>query len=214
MTSKTVIIGAGGHAKVIIDILQDAGVPLAGCISANPDIRDVLGVPVIGGDGELPKLFESGIHSAFIAIGDNRRRRELSRTIRALGFHLVNAISPHAVVARSAKLGQGIAIMPGAVINACARIGDGAIINTGATVDHDCVIGEYAHVAPGCSLAGCVTLGEGAFLGTGSRAIPEVSVGAWTTVGAGGVIIRNLGEHAVAVGVPAIVIKVKGSISG
>jgi UDP-perosamine 4-acetyltransferase len=212
MTGQTIIVGAGGHAKVIIDILQDAGIQPVGCTSTDRDVKDVLGVPVVGGDSELPRLFANGVRLAFIAIGDNRKRMEVSRAVCAIGFQLINAISLRAVVARSAQLGQGIAIMPGVVINACAQIGDGAIINTGATVDHDCIIGDYAHVAPGANLAGCVRVGEGAFLGTGSRAIPDVSVGAWTTVGAGGVIIRNLREHVVAVGVPAVVIKAKRAI--
>lgn len=212
MTGQPVVIGAGGHAKVIIDILQDAGCRPIGCTTTDPNVKDVLGVPVLGNDSELPRLYSDGVRTAFIAIGDNRKRLKISNAVRAIGFQLMNAISPHAVIARSARLGQGIAVMPGVVINACAQIGDGAIINTGATIDHDCIIGDYAHVAPGSNLAGCVRLGEGAFLGTGSRAIPEVSVGSWTTVGAGGVIIRNLPENVVAVGVPAAAIKAKGAV--
>jgi len=207
MKEPLVIIGGGGHAKVVIDILQDAGVPLCCCVVADREVKEVLGVPVVGDDSVLPRLFADGIRSAMVAVGDNRKRMEITHAVRTLGFRLANAISPRAVVSRSVRLGAGIAIMPGAVVNAGSQIGDGAIINTGATVDHDCVIGAYAHVAPGTNLAGKVRLGEGAFLGVGSRAIPGITVGAWTTVGAGGVVIRDLGENVVAVGVPAVVIR-------
>jgi len=203
-----VVVGGGGHAKVIIEILQDAGkYEVAGCTVPYPAPNSLLDVPVLGDDSQLSNIYASGVHHAIIAIGNNRLRRKLAQLVVATGFALVNAVSPQAVLSRRVELGVGLAIMAGAVINTCSRIGDGCIINTGATVDHDCVIGNWAHIAPGTNLAGCVKVGDGAFMGIGSRAIPGISVGEWTTVGAGAVVICDLPPGVTAVGVPA---KVKG----
>jgi UDP-perosamine 4-acetyltransferase len=200
---QVVVIGGGGHAKVIIEILQDAGLfEVAGCTAPGRETR-VLDVPVLGDDSQLPRIYASGVRNAFVGIGDNRLRRALAQNVLAVGFNLVNAISPRAALSRRVETGVGVAVMAGAVINACCRLGDGCIINTGATVDHDCAIGDWAHIAPGTNLAGCVTVGEGAFLGIGSRVIPKITLGAWTTVGAGAVVIRDLPAAVTAVGVPA-----------
>jgi UDP-perosamine 4-acetyltransferase len=203
-----IIVGAGGHAKVIIDILEDAGeFEPVGCTSREPDRQSLCGVRVVGGDEALPEILRSGVTRAFVAIGSNRVRAEAMLRIQAMGFALVNAISPRAAVSRRARLGDGVAVMPGAVINVDSVVADGAIINTGATVDHDCRIGRCAHIAPGSNVAGRVTVGEGVLLGTGSRVIPDRSIGAWAVVGAGSVVIRDLPDHVTAVGIPARVIR-------
>jgi UDP-perosamine 4-acetyltransferase len=212
MTDRVVILGASGHAKVIIDILQDAGgLEIVGCTSGDPGAAPLLGIPVLGDDSVLPGLYASGVRKAFVAVGSNRLRQKLIRHVSALGFEPVQAVSPKAVVSRRAALGAGVAVMPGAVINVCSRLGDGVIVNTGATVDHDCVLEPYVHIAPGTNLAGCVHLGEGAFLGTGARVIPQISIGPWSVVGAGAVVIRDIPGFATAVGVPAAVIRMERS---
>jgi UDP-perosamine 4-acetyltransferase len=209
--TAVVIIGAGGHAKVIIDILQEReDCELAGCVSADPDIHTVLDVPVVGGDDALPGLLSSGVRHAFVAVGENRLRATLTRRAVGLGFSIVNAVSRHAVLSPRVALGAGIAVMPGAVINVDTVVADGAIINTGATVDHDCRIGAYAHLGPGTNLAGTVVIGDGAFLGAGSCVIPGRTVGAWSTVGAGAVVVRDIAEGVTAAGVPARVMKRTG----
>jgi UDP-perosamine 4-acetyltransferase len=197
-----VIVGAGGHAKVIIDLLQERGeIELAGCVSR--ESGEVLGLPWLGDDDALPGILASGLRRAFVAIGDNRLRSELLRRLTGLGFAMVNAISSQAVVSRRAALGTCVAVMPGAVVNVDTIVEDGAIINTSAHVDHDCRIGACAHIGPGTALAGNVTIGEGAFLGVGSRVIPRRTVGAWSTLGAGAVVVRDIPSHVTAVGVPA-----------
>ena len=201
---RTVVIGAGGHAKVVLDILLDLDqTQIVGCVSTESTGSPLLGLPILGGDEVLPRLRADNVTHAFIAIGDNQVRAKLQRRVEASGFLLINAISRHAVLSDRVTLGTGIAIMPGAVINVDTVVGDGAIINTRASIDHDGNIGAFAHIGPGSTLAGNVTVGEGAFLGAGTTVIPRRSIGAWTTAGAGAVIVRDLPEGVIAVGVPA-----------
>lgn len=207
MNREIVVIGAGGHAKVCIEILRAMGHAVALCVGASDSGTHCLGVPVVQGDETLARLRAEGYERAFVAIGSNQGRDRLVRTARQHGFQLVNAISPAALISPSALIGHGVAIMAGAVINAQAVIEDGAIVNTGATVDHDCHIGYCSHVAPQCGLAGAVRVGELAFLGIGCKVIPSVSIGARATVGAGGVVICDIDADEVAVGVPAVVLR-------
>jgi UDP-perosamine 4-acetyltransferase len=207
MSAGVVIIGGGGHAKVVIESLRASGHAVAAIVDADPTPREVLGVPVVGDDLKLPALKEQGLSQLFVAIGDNRLREKLGRKAQSLGFVLVNAIHPSAVISPSAKLGQGVAVMAGVAINADTDVGDLAIINTGAVVDHDGRLGVACHLGPACALAGGVNIGDRAFLGVGARAIPGVTIGADTTVGAGGVVVRDLPEAVLAIGVPA---KIKG----
>lgn len=206
MKQSIVVVGAGGHAKVCIELLQAMGETVLCCVGAGDSGATCLGIPVLDGDHHLARLRGEGQTRAFVALGPNRLRERLGKHVRELGFELVNAISPRAVVSPSATLGSGVAVMAGAVINAEARIGDLAIVNTGATVDHDCEVGTAAHLAPQCALAGNVRIGASAFLGVGCRAIPEVQVGAGATVGAGAVIISPIPPGVTAVGIPARVL--------
>jgi UDP-perosamine 4-acetyltransferase len=204
-----VVIGGGGHAKVVIDVLQENGVPVTAFTSSNPEPDTLLGVPRAGGDEILPELFAQGVRQAFVALGDNRIRWERLTWAAALGFSLINVISQRAHVSRHASCGQGVLVMPGAAVNAGARLDDGVIINTNASVDHDCEIGACAHVAPNAALAGRVRVGEGAFLGTGCSVIPGLEIGAWAIVGAGAVVIESLVGSRVYAGVPARMIPSK-----
>jgi UDP-perosamine 4-acetyltransferase len=199
-----VIIGAGGHAKVVIEVLRASGTfQIAGLIDQDAARSPILGLSILGTDADLPRLRHEGIRHAFVGIGDNLRRVQVGRHMRQIGFEMVNAISPAAVVSDSAKLGCGIAVMAGAVINAEARIDDLSVINTCASVDHDCWIAEGVHVAVGCSIAGNVKIGRLAFLGAGATVIPGVSVGENALIGAGACVVRDVPDGARAWGVPA-----------
>lgn len=202
-----VVLGAGGHAKVVIEILRANGETVDYCVSGTHGAETCVGVSVLEGDEHLPTLRQKGYCRAFVAIGSNAIRQRVADVVRRVGFQLINAISPHAIISPSVRLGVGIAIMAGAIINAASVIADLVIVNTGATIDHDCCIGRGVHIAPQCTLAGNVIVGEGAFLGTGATAIPRMQIGRRATVGAGAVVIRNIPDGAVAVGVPARVVK-------
>lgn len=198
-----VVIGGGGHAKVVIGALQAAGRLV---IAVHDDDAAtwgsaLLGVRVVGPISAVRKEhYEFGV----IAIGDNVARKAISEEVK---LQWITVTHPTAYVHPSVRLGVGSVLCAGAVLQPETKIGDHVIVNTGATVDHDCMIGDFVHIAPGANLAGAVQLGEGAFLGIGSAVIPGVSVGAWTVVGAGGVVTRSLPDHVVAFGVPA---KIKG----
>lgn len=207
MQRQIVVLGAGGHARVVIDILEEAGAGLVvGCLCPETGLSDQLGYPILGGDDRLPELARSGIRSAVVAVGENGLRRKLSLWVLDNGIELITAVSPKASVSRKAAIGKGSVIAPAAAVNACAAIGEGVIINTSASVDHDCEIGAYSHIAPGAHLAGKVVVGEGALIGIGASILPGVRIGAWATVGAGAVVHRDVADHSMVVGVPAAVL--------
>jgi UDP-perosamine 4-acetyltransferase len=199
------IVGAGGHAKVVIEILRELGKwNIVGLTDQDPTPRRLAGADVLGSDDAvLGPLRSQGVGHAIVAVGDNLRRQQLGRRVRAEGFALANAISPAAQVSASARIGAGVAIVAGAVINAEAVIGDCVIINTLAGVDHDCVLGEAVHVAPGVVLAGRVRVGARTLIGAGASAIPGVTIGSDVVVGSGAAVIDNIPDGVTAVGVPA-----------
>lgn len=207
MTKGIVIVGAGGHAKVCIELLQAMGEEVSYCIGNDDSVKECLGLPVLQGNQTIQALYEEGYSRIFIAIGLNSAREQLAALALAQGYQLVNAISPKAIISPSASIGRGVAIMASAVINAETTIDDLAIINTGATIDHDCRIGKAVHIAPQSALAGNVRIGAQSFLGLGSKVLPNLEIGEKTMIGAGSVVISNINSAATAVGVPAVIIK-------
>ena len=158
--TKVIGFGAGGHARVIIDILTTiGGFEIVGFLDQNPILwgKKILGILVLGGDDLRDELQARGVRSAFIGVGSIENvepRKRLYETARKFGFVIVRSIHPRAVVAESAVLGDGPMVMAGAIINPAARIGNNVIINTGAIVEHDCVIGDHSHIATGARLGG------------------------------------------------------------
>jgi sugar O-acyltransferase (sialic acid O-acetyltransferase NeuD family) len=192
------IIGAGGHASVVVSTLRGAGIEMLRVVDDDPGKhgQDVLGIPI-----EDTGILARADTTAIIAVGGNDTRRKLAA--RFEGVKWTTAVHPSAYVHPTAQLGPGTVVFAGSVIQPNAKIGAHAIINTGVTIDHDCVIGDFVHLAPGTHLAGEVQIGEGSFLGVGCSVIPSMRIGSWTTVGAGGVVIRDLPDRVTAVGVPA-----------
>jgi sugar O-acyltransferase (sialic acid O-acetyltransferase NeuD family) len=198
-----VVVGAGGHAIVVADILLAAGERVAGFIDERREPGElVLGLPVLG-----PFEWCRGrkVHAA-LGLGDNRKREESMERCQAFGATILRAIHPRAVVSASATLGEGVAVMALAVINPNARVGEGAIINTAAVVEHDCVVGSFAHVSPNAALAGGCHIGRYAQLGIGASMLPGKKVGESAVVGGGAVVISDIPDAAIAVGVPARVL--------
>jgi len=200
----TIIIGAGGHAKVVAATALDLGIIIDGIYDDDPEKwgTSILGMPVLGPPSDMKKR---GSLKAVLAIGDNATRKRFADSFN--GCEWVTLIHPDAFVHPSVAVGKGTVIFAHAVIQPDAILGDHCIINTGATVDHDCTIGDFCHIAPGVNLAGDVRIGEGVFLGIGSSVIVGKNIGEWTTVGAGGVVTTDIPSHSVAVGIPARTLK-------
>lgn len=200
---ELVLVGAGGHAKVCIELLGAMGKHVAFCVGAKGSPQQCLGIPVLEGDEHITRLRSQGYTRIFIAIGCNQIRNRLADLAMKQGYVLENAISPRAVVSPSAKIGQGVAVMAGAVINADATVGDLSIVNTGASIDHDCIIGRAVHISPHSALAGNVQVGDSAFLGIGTTVVPEIVIGQNAVIGAGSVVLSRIPAGTTAFGVPA-----------
>jgi sugar O-acyltransferase (sialic acid O-acetyltransferase NeuD family) len=207
---EVVIAGAGGHGRVVLDILRAQGThTVRGFLDANQDLHgtEVDGLGVLGHLNLLSKLKSSGVGGAIVAIGDNRVRQRYAEKLQLAGLELVNAIHPSAVLSATVSVGRNVVVAPGVIVCVGAAIGDSVILNTRATIDHECEIGEAAHIAPGVTLAGRVRVGEGAFIGIGANVLPCMTIGAYAIVGGGALVRRDVPDGATAVGVPARVIK-------
>lgn len=209
MPNSVVGLGAGGHAKVIIDILRLSEKWNIACLlDFNSDLKGktIYGVPVLGDDALLPSLLSQQITHAFLgvgSVGDPSKRISLFTTLIQLGFDIVDVIHPSAVISPSVSMGKGPMVMAGVMINADTRIGDNVIINTGAVVEHDCRIGSHAHVATGAKLSGGVIVGEGAHIGTGAAIRNHITIGKHAVVGVGAAVVNDVPEGVVVGGTPA-----------
>ena len=200
---RVVILGAGGHAQVVADILwrmRDAGqdiLPLA-YLDDNVALhgQTFLDVPVLGA---TDRLSEIDYEAVIVAIGGNPIRQRLFLDLQAKGATLAIARHPTAVIAPDVQIGPGSMICANVVVNTGAVIGQNVILNTACTVDHHNRIGDHAHIAPGVHLGGDVWVGEGALVGIGATVLPQRRIGCWATVGGGAVIVRDVaaGETAV-----------------
>jgi UDP-perosamine 4-acetyltransferase len=201
---RLVVIGAGGHAKVVIEAIRAAAVgEVTGLIDPAPAAPRLLGVPVLGGDEMLARLRGEGIGAAVVALGDNALRERIGHRLRELEFVLPCVVHPAALISPTAGLADGAVIMAAAVVGTETVIGRLAIVNTGAVVDHDNRIGIAAHVGPACGLAGNVHVGDRALVGVGSVVRPGIRIGADAIVGAGAAVVADVPDGAVVGGVPA-----------
>jgi len=203
---RVLILGAGGHGRVVLDILLQAAHQVVGFLDNNPDIhgRRIDGLPVLGSTGDLPRLAErANVDGVIVAIGDNGVRRGLAREVEAAGLELINAIHPSAALAHNATLGRNVVVAAGVVVCAHCQIGDSVILNTGCIIDHQTMIGEGSHICPGVRIAGRVKVEAGAFIGIGATIIPKITLGCESIVGAGAVVIEDVPPMATVVGVPA-----------
>jgi UDP-perosamine 4-acetyltransferase len=206
---QIVIIGAGGHGKVVADIIRASSEWDPVCfVDANPALvgKTILRLPVVGQANLLPKIRSQGVVAAVIAIGDNRARATYARMAAQLGFQLPAIVHPSAIVSPTATLGANVVVAAGVVVGVEASVTDHAILNTGCVVDHECRIGEAAHIGPAAALAGRVSVGSGAFVGLGSRVIQCLSIGRDATVGAGAVVTRDVPDGVTVIGVPARIV--------
>jgi UDP-N-acetylbacillosamine N-acetyltransferase len=203
---RVFIYGAGGHAKVVAEVLRLNGHQVAGFIDGvNVDRKgaDFYGSKILGGDEVLGDLLRAGIKKFVVGFGDNRHRLKAAERLKAMGFELLTALHPNAVCAADVLIGEGTVVASGAVVGPSSRIGRNAIVNTQASLDHDCVVGDGAHVGPGAIVTGVVEVGECAWIGAGAVIADHKSIGAEAIVGAGAVVVKDVPEAVIVMGVPA-----------
>lgn len=194
---RLLIVGAGGHAKVVLDAALAAGLEIAGVIGQQGRATELLGYQVSDA--------HHGIEAdGFIAAtGDNAARAEEHRRYVSYGLRPLSVIHPSAVLADGVVIGEGTFVAAGVVVNVGATVGDDVVLNTGCRIDHDCVVGNHALIGPGANLCGSVHAGEGCLVGVGASVVPGARIGEWSVVGAGAAVIGDLPPRMVCVGVPA-----------
>lgn len=197
--SDVIIIGTGGHAKVIADIVLCAGDHLVGFLTNDIDKKEFLGKPILGSDADYKKCKDCYL---IIAIGNPNVRERIATSM--IGAKWYTAIHPSAIISTiDTVIGEGTVVMANAVINPCSKIGNHCIINTNATVEHDNIVGDFAHISVGTKLAGTVKIGKRTWVGVGATVKNGISVCEDCMIGAGAVVVKNIIESGTYVGVPA-----------
>lgn len=203
MKTPLLILGCGGHGRVVADAALDCGYEE---IAFLDDRHDALPRPVpfpVLGPMKMTSALVHRWPSAIVAIGDGRRRLALFHDLKRAGYATPSIAHPSAVISRGAHLGEGVFVAPGAIINTGARIADAVIVNTGAQIDHDCEIGEGTHIAPGATLSGTVIVGATSWIGTGSSVKQDIRIGDDVMVGVGAAVVAHIPQPGTYVGVPA-----------
>lgn len=202
MKSKLLIIGAGGHGRVVADIaLKMNKWSSIAFLEDNEEVKSSMGLRVLGGLNEVSKYID--FYDIFVAIGNNQIREKIQKDLELMGASLPILVHPQATIGEHVQLGKGVAVMAGAIINCCSVIGNGSIINTGSTIDHDNVIKEYAHISPGVHIAGSVEIERRTWLGVGTIVSNNVKIANDCIIGAGSVVIKDIIEPGTYVGIPA-----------
>ncbi len=207
---KIVIVGAGGHGRVVLDILRNNHqFEVVGFLDSNPTLHNNLvdGIQVLGDLSALNLADDLGFRGAVIAIGDNRIRQAYAETVEKAGIGLVSAIHPTASIADTAGIGKNVVIAAGAKVCTHVNIEDSAICNTGCIIDHESHIGKSVHICPGVRMAGHVNVQKAAFIGIGATLIQNITIGEAAVIGAGAVVIEDVAAYSTVVGGPAKVVK-------
>lgn len=213
---RLLVIGSAGHAGSVIDLAEKTTrFEIVGLVdSFKPKGSICHGFPVLGDLDDIPELVgRHCVDALVVAVGHNWDRFQVVERVRAgfPGARFPAIIHPSAVIGTRTEIKQGTVVLAGAVINANTSIGDFCIVNTRSSVDHDCELGPFSSVAPGATLAGNVRLGAGSAVCIGATVIQGVTIGRHSILGAGAVLLRDLGDEAVAYGVPARFIRSRAS---
>lgn len=206
---EIVLLGGGGHAKVLIDLINTSGqFEISGILDTQLEIgTKVLNVPVLGDDDLLPGLYSKGIKNVCIAIGsvkDTTGRRILFEKVKKIGFLVPYLLHPQAIiVSKNVHFSEGVQIMAGVAIQTDSLFKENTIINTGAIIEHNCSIGSHVHICPGAIISGGCTVGDGTFIGAGATIIHEIDIGRCVTVAAGAVVVKDVPDRSMVKGVPA-----------
>ena len=194
---KIILIGAGGHAKSVIDSIEQAGIyEIVGFSEKNIDENiQYRGYKVICTDDELDYFYKSGVQNAFITIGymgNSNLRENLYYKLKNIGFNIPSIVDQSAILATDVQIGKGCFIAKGTIINSQSCIRDLAIINTGAVIEHECYVGFNTHIAGKSIICGNVNIGNNTFIGAGSTVIQGVKIGDNTIVGAASTVLHDI----------------------
>jgi len=197
MEREILLIGGGGHCKVVIDAIRKSGkFKIYGIIDPKLRVNEtILGVKVLGKDRMIPGLSKRGLKYAFVSIGsigDCRARKRIDALLRREGFKLPVIVHPKAIIASDVEFGAGTFVAAGAIVNPGVRTGRNTIINTCSSVDHDCIIGDFVHIAPRATLSGAVRIGNETHVGTGAKIIQSLDIGERCIIGAGQTIRHDM----------------------
>lgn len=207
-----ILLGAGGHAKVLLDILLEQNAEILGIAEKDGAKRqtDLYGIPIIGSDSDVECYSPDEIElvNGIGSIGSTALRKRIYEKYKTRGYRFQQVIHSSAVISRRAALSEGVQVAAGAVINIGTRIGENSIVNTNVSADHDCVIGAHVHIAPGVTLSGGVTVGDGSHIGTGANVVQGVHIGKGVIVGAGALVLRDVDDGVLVCGVPAKEIRI------
>lgn len=193
------LYGASGHAKVIIELLEENGIKPEGLFDDNESIQFLFQYPV----KKFNVDYDQNIQ-VIISIGNNKIREKIAKSI---AFDYQSAIHPKSIISKRSTIGAGSVIMGGVTINADTNIGQHCIVNTNASIDHECTIEDFVHISPNATLCGNVEIGKGTHVGAGAVVIPDKKIGKWCVIGAGAVVINDIPDFCTAVGNPCIIIK-------
>ena len=201
MKDRLLIIGASGHGKVVADIaIKMNKWRSIVFLDDNESIKTFKRIQVIGESADALIYKDQG--DFFVAIGNNSTREKIQENLKSEGASVVTLVHPSAVIGTDVRIGAGTVVMAGAVINSSTKIGRGCIINTCSSLDHDNEIEDYVHISPGTNLAGTVQVGKGSWIGIGCVVSNNVSICSGCIVGAGAVVVKDITEPGIYVGVP------------
>lgn len=196
-----IIIGAGGHGRVVADIAQKLGAYEKIAFLDDGAAKENMGLPVLGKVSEVDNYVTTA--DICVAIGNSEVREKWIERLLAMGASVPKLIHPNAAVGACVEMGAGTVVMAGAVINPCAKLGKGVIVNTCSSIDHDCAVGDYCHISVGAHVAGTVTIGAHSWLGVGAIVRNNIGICEKCMIGAGAVVVKDITESGTYVGVPA-----------
>ncbi len=206
---KILLLGGGGHCRSVLDSILTSNKYHSIGIVDNLSCQNIMGIPVVGQDEDLPALYKQGWTHAFItlgSIGNPVIRRKLYQRVNDIGFSIPNIIDPSAIVSENVILDKGIFIGKRVIVNVNSHIGEGAILNSGCIIEHDCNIGDFVHISPGAVVCGHVQIDENSHLGAGAIVRQQLQIGRNSLIGAGSVVVRNIPEGKIAYGNPCRVV--------
>jgi len=193
------IYGGGGHANVLLDCLEAAGIAITGIFDDDPAVKEMVGITVQGPYDASARPGDLLV----VAVGDNTLRRKMVERVR---HHFGKVCHPSSLVSPRTSIGEGSVLFHRSIVQSGTVIGRHVILNTASTVDHDCKVDDFVHIAPGAILCGAVFIGEGTLIGAGATILPGVTIGKWCIIGAGAVVHRPIPDFSLAMGVPVSVV--------